>query len=120
MARNPTGKRASCRQGSKVEMAMSVETQDCMTETEGGLRAWKAGTDDFKDINGKLDAILMWNDITADFTSEITGEGITLPIFVYGGEFSLVPFNLMKWLTARAATRAISGYSAKRVITLHF
>ena len=79
---------------------LNVSVPACMTETEEGLQAWKAGTSNFKDMNGKLDAILMWNDITADFTSEITGDGITLPMFVYGGEFSLVPFNLMKWVYA--------------------
>ena len=81
---------------------LNVTVPACMTETEEGLRAWKAGTNNFKDINGKLDAILMWNDVTADFTSEITGEGMKLPLFVYGGEYSLVPFNLMKWVYANS------------------
>jgi hypothetical protein len=66
------------------------------------LREWKAGTSNFRDINGKLDALLMFNDVTNDYTAE----DYRMPIFTYGGDHSIVPIEETRWLTVSKGNRA--------------
>ena len=66
----------------------------CMTQDDHGLRSWFAGLDHFSDLNGKVDALLSFDDITNDFTSSLP----SIPTFIYGGERSLVPFAMSQSL----------------------
>ena len=67
----------------------------CLTTTQAGLHEWKRGTDNYTTINGKLNALIGWNDITADYTAEASL--LRLPIFYYCGNNSLVPADRVVW-----------------------
>jgi len=73
-------------------------TSCCVTQTENGMKAWAAGTHDFTDMNGKMDALVMWSNGSTDYTDVMSLiRKNTLPVFVYGGEHSASPVESMHW-----------------------
>ena len=70
----------------------------CVTQTEIGMTAWAAGTRDFTDMNGKMDALMMWSNDSIDYTDVMSLiRKNKLPVFVYGGEHSAIPVENMHW-----------------------